>query len=121
MTDATAPTEQPTADQLLGEAEGVATTWKQLGYLAGLLAATNLLINLLKLTAVKKWFDDNNKTWLLSYVAVGLGAALGILSVLITHANPVQSIVAGVLAGLGAIGGHETLTKLFTTKSPTSA
>lgn len=111
-TPAASPAE-PSPGELLEQASGAYTNWKKLGWLAGLVALVNLLINCLKVGAIKRWFDEQKKAWLIPYMAIGLGALLGVLSIFLTGGDPVQNLVAGVMAGLGAIGGHEVLTKLF--------
>lgn len=106
--------EETTAGDLL---EGVAKTvndWKTLGWLAGLIALLNFLMGLLRFKPIDTWLIQYDKKWLKPWVAMGLGALIMGLSTYQTDANILNSIVAGLLAGLGSTGAHEAITGKLT-------
>jgi len=90
-------------DELITQALSVITTWQQAGAVAGLIILVNLLTNLFKIEAVAKRVPAAVLPW----VAVALGGVGGFLLALSAGKPLAQAVVAGVLAGLGAIGGHE--------------
>lgn len=100
----------PTIPSLVGDATKVYDDWQKLGWLAGLLALVNLLVSLMKFGPIGKWMEDNNKQFLRPYIALGLGAALGLLTALVAHVPIAQALGAGVLGGLAAVGLHEART-----------
>lgn len=108
--EASAPEVQ--AGDLIAGAQKTATDWQKLGLLGGLIALVNLLINALKFGPIKEWMEVNKKRWLIPYIALGLGGALGVMSAIYTGSDPVQSLMAGLAAGSSAIGVHEATTKL---------
>lgn len=110
-TASTEPASAPTLPDLVQGAEKTYDDWTKLGWLAGLMALVKLLVNLLKFAPIAKWFDDQQKGWLKPYIAAGLGALLGGLGTFATGVGLAKSIVAGLLAGLGAVGLHETTSK----------
>ena len=113
---ATEATPAPTVPDLVNGATQTYLDWTKLGWLAGLIALINLLLNLTKFGPVNEWFTVNKKKWLLPYVAAGLGAILGGLLSYQLKAPIPQCVFEGLMAGLGAIGGHEVLTKLRASK-----
>ncbi len=96
--------------ELLKETGGVVAAW-QLGWLAGLTALINLLINLLRFPAINNVFVDNEILWTKPLISAALGAGLGGLSSYATNQDPLMAIGAGIMAGIMATGTHEFLNK----------
>jgi len=90
-------------NELIAQALSVITTWQQAGAVAGLIIAVNLLTNLFKVQAVSKHVPAVVLPWI-AVVLGGVGAFLLALSA----GKPLgQAVIAGIMAGLGAIGTHE--------------
>ena len=104
--------ELPDAGELLQGVGKVADDWKALGWLAGMIALVNLLLNFLRLRILDDYLTYKKWKWLKPLGACLLGAALGGLSVFQTGASVPNSILAGVLAGMGSVGFHELMDKL---------
>jgi hypothetical protein len=104
--------ESPTVDELLKQALSALSTWRSAGWIAGMLAVVNLAVNLTKFPFVDKWLSDwaTRHFWLRPAIAVVFGLLSGFLGSLVTNTAWPQAIIAGLLAGLGAIGGHEVWT-----------
>lgn len=102
-------------DDLLNQLASVITTWSQLGTIAGLIVAVNLLTNVIKFQKLQDWLCAKLKIGvdtmkkIIPWVAVFLGAAGGFLTAL-QQGKPVpQAIVMGIIIGLGSIGTHEVV------------
>jgi hypothetical protein len=96
----------------MGDAVKVIDDWRSVGWLAGLIALINLLINVLRYPVINSWLSSLEVKWVKPLCAVLLGGALGGCSTLATGASVPNSIVAGVLAGLGSVGFHEFIDQL---------
>lgn len=92
----------------------ISSDWEKLGALGSLLAIVNFLMILTKLGALGRWLKDKGLKWVRPLAATLLAGALGALSSLETGLPVMQSLLAGLLAGVGSIGFHElkdTMTK----------
>lgn len=116
-----APADAPQVGELVSDAGKVIDDWKNIGWLAGVIALINLLLNLLRFRAIETWLNDLDCKWLKPLIATLLGCALGGFSTYATGAGILNSIVAGAMAGLGSIGFHELIdkTRKRTTKPAT--
>jgi hypothetical protein len=109
--DSAASTEpEATAGDLLAGVAKTVNDWKTLGWLAGLIALLNLLMGLLRFKPIDVWMKQREIKWVKPWIAMGLGAVVMGLSTYQTDANVLNSIVAGLLAGLGSTGAHEAIT-----------
>jgi hypothetical protein len=85
----------------------VINDWKNVGWLAGVIALINFLLSLLRFKPIDMALDRLDWKWLKPLIATLLGAALGGFSTFSTGAGVLNSVVAGMLAGLGSVGFHE--------------
>jgi len=90
----------------------VVNDWKNVGWLAGVIALINFLLSLLRFRPIDMAMDRVDIKWLKPLIATLLGAALGGFSTFETGAGVLNSIVAGMLAGLGSVGFHELVDNL---------
>ncbi len=65
----------------------------------------------MKLSFIDNLLRKYKKRWIKPYIAAGLGALLAGFSTYATNANILNSIVAGLMAGLAAVGMHEVANK----------
>lgn len=113
-----APAADPAAEKpveatdLITGAAGVVDTWKQLGWLAGLIALINLLLSTLRFKPLNDWLTELDYKWIKPLIATVLGAALGGLSTFETGAGILLSVVMGIVAGLGSVGFHQLIDTL---------
>lgn len=96
---------------LITDAGKVIDDWKNVGWLAGVIALINLLLNLLRFRPIDEWLTRIDYKWIKPLVATVLGAALGGFSTFATGASVLNSIVAGAMAGLGSVGFHELMSQ----------
>lgn len=108
---ATAIPASPDVGELLSDAGKVIDDWGNVGWLAGVIALINLLLNLLRFTPINALLADLDYKWTKPLTATLLGAALGGFSTFSTGASALQSIIAGAMAGLGSVGFHELIDK----------
>lgn len=108
---ATAEAPAPEVGELLKQTGQVVSDWRTVGWLAGMIALINLLINLMRLPFLDALLARYKKKWLKPLVAAGLGALLVGLSSYATDANVLNSIVVGLMAGFAAVGVHEAAEK----------
>lgn len=88
----------------------VLTDFKSAGLFLGAVALVNLLVNVTKLKALDKFFAD--KKWARAALALMLPAAAGFLMALSqgkSSWDALMAALAGLGAGLGAMGMHETV------------
>lgn len=109
----TAPAEAPAPDvgELLKQTGQVVSDWRTVGWLAGMIALINLLINLTRLPFLDALLARYKKKWLKPLIAAGLGAFLVGMTSYATDANALNSIVIGLLTGFAAVGVHEAADK----------
>jgi hypothetical protein len=100
------------AVELVSSIGHVINDWKNVGWLAGVIALINLLLSLLRFRPIDMALDRLDWKWLKPLIATLLGAALGGFSTFQTGAGVLNSIVAGMLAGLGSVGFHELVDNL---------
>lgn len=101
----------PNVGELVSGAGQVIDDWKNLGWLAGVIALINLLLNTIRFTPVEYWLASLDYKWIKPLVATILGAALGGFSTFSTGAGILFSIIAGAMAGLTSVGFHELIDK----------
>jgi hypothetical protein len=106
-----------TGTDLITQALAVFSTWKGQGWLAGLLAATNLLTNFTKWQPIDDFLGT--KWWLRPTISIVLGAALAVISGLTAGVAFPAALIAGVIAGLSSTGFHELYTSIFDAKTRT--
>ena len=108
-----ASAEEPAPDvgALITDAGKAIDDWRNVGWLAGVIALINLMLNLLRFTPVNSWLTNLDYKWAKPLTATLLGAALGGFSTYSTGASALNSIVAGAMAGLGSVGFHELMDK----------
>lgn len=82
-------------------------TYKDAGTLAALIVLVNLLVNLLKVVGKFPFFGRFVKAAWLPWIAIGLGALLATLTALASGVPVGKALLAGVFAGLSAIGVHQ--------------
>jgi len=102
---------EPTPKELINDIGRVINDWSKLGYLAGLIALLQLLMKLLKFGPINNWFQNKRRKWIKPYIAAGLGAAAMVAVSYQTSGHLLNSLVAGALAGMGAVGWNELLNK----------
>lgn len=100
------------AVELVTSVGKVVNDWKNVGWLAGVIAMINFLLSLLRFKPINMAMDRLDIKWLKPLIATLLGAALGGFSTFSTGAGVLNSIVAGMLAGLGSVGFHELVDNL---------
>ena len=102
----------PSPGELVSGVGTVVDDWKNLGWLAGVIALINLLLNVLRLKPLNDYLADKDWKWVKPLVAVVLGSVLGGFSTCQSGASVLNSILAGFMAGLGSVGFHELMDKL---------
>jgi hypothetical protein len=105
--DATSPAD------ILHDIGKVINDWRTLGWLAGLIALINLLVNLLRLKPINAFLEKKDLKWVKPTVACVLGGVIGGLSTYQIGAPITNSIAAGVLTALGSVGFHELVSTLL--------
>jgi len=103
---------EPDVNELATLLLKVISDWRGIGWVAGVIALINLLMNVLRFKPLKTWFEARGIVWLKPLIAVVLGGLMGGFSTFATGAGVVGSIIAGVVAALGSVGFHELVTKL---------
>lgn len=101
----------PTPDELVTDLGKVIKDWGSLGYLAGLIALLQLLMKVLKFGPIDEWFRVKRRKWIKPYIAAGLGAVTVTMVSYQSSEHILNSVVAGLLAGMGAVGWNELLNK----------
>ena len=91
--------------------EGAGATVQAFGTstVLGLAALVNLLTNLLRLPFVRNLLIERKKRWLIPIISLGLGVAAALTTSLVQGQPVGDAILAGLMAGGLAIGGHEAL------------
>jgi len=105
------PMTDPPSD-VSGIVEGVSyviSSWKTLGWLAGVTALINLLILVFRFPFINDKLTGLKLKWLKPLIAVILGAAFGGFSAALGGEPAAQAIIAGVLAALGSVGFHQLI------------
>jgi hypothetical protein len=87
--------------------------WRKIGWIAGLIALINLLINLLRFKPINEFLEEKDLKWLKPLAACVLGGALGGLTTYQTGVPWLNSVAAGVLTALGSVGFHELISTLL--------
>ena len=120
---AEAETKPVDAVELVSAVGQVIDNWQNVGWLAGVIALINFLLSLLRFKPIDMAMERVDVKWLKPLIATLLGAALGGFSTFSTGASVLNSIVAGMLAGLGSVGFHELVDNLRkqSRKPPTPA
>ncbi len=106
-----APEDSPDVGEVISDAGKVIDDWQNVGWLAGLIALINLMMNMLRFKPINNWLTTLDYKWIKPLTATLLGAALGGLSTYATGASAINSIVAGAMAGLSSVGFHELMDK----------
>lgn len=101
----------PKVGEIITDAGKVIDDWKNIGWLAGVIAFINFLLNLIRFTPIESWLLGLDYKWIKPLIATLLGAALGGFSSLSTGASVLQSVITGAMAGLGSVGFHELIDK----------
>lgn len=99
--------ESSEAGDLISDATKVYGDWKTGGWMAGLLALVSLLMGLLRFGPVNDFFRSNQIMWLKPILAAVFGGIGGGFAATVEGAGVGPAIVAGLLAGLGAVGLYE--------------
>jgi len=108
---ALAATEEPsTSSQLQEQAKYVVSQWETFGWIAGVVALIGLLMMLLRFSALDKWLEAKGLKKFKPYIAMVLGALSGFFTSFATGIGWLQSIVAGIILGLAAVGTHQAVT-----------
>lgn len=95
------------AVELITSVGKVVNDWRNIGWLAGVIALINFLLSLLRFKPIDLALDRLDVKWLKPLLATLLGALLGGFSTFSTGGSVLNSVVAGMLAGLGSVGFHE--------------
>jgi hypothetical protein len=104
----------PSIEQLLTELLGSVETWKASGWLAGMVAVVNLLVNALKFKPLADWLEKLKiGWWLRPVISVVLGILAGVFSNLVGGASVGTALMIALLAGISSTGFHELMTALF--------
>jgi len=82
--------------------------WGKIGMIAGMIAVVNLLMQILRLRQLDRWLRERKKIWLKPYISIAMGSILGGLTAYQTGIGVFQSIIAGLVAGVAAVGTFET-------------
>ena len=101
------PTRNMTIDELITSIVRVVADWRTTGWLAGLIALINLLINLLRLPVFARYLKRQNLKWIKPAVAALLGGLLTALLAYQQGQGVGGAAVGGLLVGLSATGMHE--------------
>lgn len=99
--------EAPSFDKLWEDFLKVITDFRTVGIVAGFIALIGLLITVLRIKQLNAWLEAKGWKQYKVYVAAGLGGVVAFLAALpMGWLKALAAGVAGVLAGLGATGGH---------------
>lgn len=99
----------PDLGEILEEGQSVASTWKELGVLAGLIALVTFLIRLTKLGFVGRAINRNRLDWIRPLLAMGAAGLTASAAALVLGQDLQWVILAGLVAGLAAPGVHELM------------
>lgn len=103
--------EEPTTpDQLLIQAKKILSDWRALGWVYGVIALIGFLILCLRLPVIDTFLENRKLKHLKPWLAAGLGLLSGYFSTWATGAGFAPSLMAGLLAGLSAVGTHQLFT-----------
>ncbi len=91
----------------------IVSDWRKLGWIAGLIALINMLINLLRFRPINEFLEEKDLKWIKPLAACVLGGALGGLTTYQTGVPWLNSVAAGVLTALGSVGFHELISTLL--------
>lgn len=108
------PAAQPDLSAIIQMAFNVISQWKVGGVMVGLVALTNIAVNLLKI----QWVKDHLtvKPWLMPILSCVFAGLLAMFTALATHASWYAALAAGLIAGLSAIGFHEFINSFSANK-----
>lgn len=98
-----------TVGELIGGTATAVDDWKTLGWVAGLIALINLLTHILRFKPLNSLLESKELKHIKPWIAAALGAVGGGLTTFQTGAGVMNSAVAGLLAGMAAIGAHELM------------
>lgn len=108
------PTPAPLAStDVILSAISVAQTFKAAGLWAGIAAAVNLLINVLKTNTFSQFYSKILSPKLQSLFVLGLGVVVAIIGVKIGGGSWLQGVAVGVPSAAGATFFHELWQDLF--------
>jgi len=99
--------EAPTFTDITQQGIVAIQTWKSVGYLAGMLAVVNVLVNATKLPFLSDFFSQ--RVWLRPLLATIFGALAGTLQAMVEGSPFLPSLLVGLIAGLGSVGFHELM------------
>jgi len=109
--DSAAPVE---VDDLIKGFAQVVDDWKNLGWLAGVVALVNLLILVFRFRPINDALTNLDAKWIKPLIAVILGAVFGGFSAALSGATVPVAILSGVIAGLGSVGFHQLIDQIKT-------
>jgi hypothetical protein len=93
---------------MLNQSLGVVSTWKAAGWIAGMTAGTNLLVNITKIPAIERFLGV--RFWMRPILSMVFSTMLASLSSLAGGVPVGTAIVGGLIAGLSNGGMHELAT-----------
>lgn len=85
--------------------------WQSFGWIAGIAGIVGFLLLLLRYKRIDEFLTKKELKWIKPYLALVLGMIAGFFSTYATGEGWVESIMAGVLAGLVSPSLHLLLTK----------
>ncbi len=105
------PGEALTVQELLEMVVKLISDWRSVGWMAGMVALINILINLLRLPFVDDVLHRAKLKWLKPLLASMLGAILTALLSIMEGGPALSALAVGAIAGLAAVGLHELADK----------
>jgi MFS family permease len=105
------PVEDMTVDALIATITAVVKDWRTAGWLAGLVALINLLLQLLRLPVLDRLLDRLGMKWAKPAGAAVLGGFLTALLAYKDGGSLVGAALSGALFGLSATGLYELVTQ----------
>lgn len=108
-------------DDLFASGKGIVDNWNTVGVLGSVIAIVNLLVRATKWGPIGRLVKKHELTWLRPLLAATLGGLGGAAGAIGNNGSVLQSVLVGVMAGLGSVGAHQLYDQIKNRKSGAAA
>lgn len=113
--DAAPVAEQPSLDDYVAAFKLILSEWQTVGWLAGLVALVAFLVMLMRLKFIDNYLVAHDLKWVKALIAAVLGGLAAMFAAVQAGAEwwpaGIVAFISGAVAGFGAVGLHQTVTK----------